>query len=110
MSRKFSRARRSAQPTELTSARLTHRTGAASAEQEAPQAEPPAAVEVVKGNPTPEQRQALEKLVGELTEKAEERRRAKPDTRGWYGSATEPFHNAPEPNPAGFRSPNLPQA
>lgn len=110
MSRKFSRARRSAQPTELTSARLTHRTGAASAEQEAPQAEPPAAVEVVKGNPTPEQRQALEKLVGELTEQAEERRRAKPNTRGWYGSAGEPFPNAPEPNPAGFRSPNLPQA
>ncbi|PZO99041.1 MAG: hypothetical protein DI609_09210 [Corynebacterium urealyticum] len=110
MSRKFSRARRSTQPTEITSARLTHRTGAASAEQEAPQAGRQAAVEVVKGNPTPEQRQALEKLVGELTEKAEERRRAKPDTRGWYGSATEPFPNAPEPNPAGFRSPNLPQA
>ncbi len=110
MSRKFSRARRSVQPTELTSARLTHRAGAAPAEQEASQAEPQAAVEVVKGNPTPEQRQALEQLVGELTEQAEERRRAKPDTRGWYGFAAEPFPDAPEPNPAGFRSPNLPQA
>ena len=110
MSRKFSRARRKTQPTELTSARLTHRTGAASAEKEAPQAEPQAAVEVVKGNPTSVQRQALEQLVGELTEQAEERRRAKPNTRGWYGSAGEPFPNAPEPNPAGFRSPNLPQA
>ena len=110
MSRKFSRARRSVQPTELTSALLTHRTGAAPADQEASQAEPQAAVDVVKGNPTPEQRQALEQLVGELTEQAEERRRARPDTRGWYGSAAEPFPNAPEPNPAGFRSPDLPQA
>lgn len=110
MSRKFSRARRRVQRTELTSARLTHRTGAAPADQEASQAEPQAAVDVVKGNPTPEQRQALEQLVGELTEQAEERRRARPDTRGWYGSAAEPFPNAPEPNPAGFRSPDLPQA
>ncbi|HEY4598716.1 hypothetical protein [Corynebacterium sp.] len=110
MSRKFSRARRSTQPTELTSARLTHRPGATFAEQEAPQAEQQAAVEVVKGNPTPVQRQALEQLVGELTEQAEERRRAKPNTRGWYGTTDEPFAGAPEPNPAGFRNPNLPQA
>lgn len=110
MSRKFSRARRNTQPTEITSARLTHRTGAASAEQEAPQAEPQTAVEVVKGNPTPVQRQALEQLVGELTEQAEERRRAKPNTRGWYGATDEPFAGAPEPNPSGFRNPNLPQA
>lgn len=68
------------------------------------------AVEVVKGNPTPLQRKALEKLVGDLAEQAEERRRAKPDTRGWYGHPGEPFPHAPEANPAGFRTPNLPQA
>lgn len=67
------------------------------------------AVDVLKGNPTDLQRRALEIFIDQLAEQAEEQRREKPDTRGWYGSPTEPFPNRPEANPAGFRTPRLPR-
>lgn len=68
-------------------------------------------VDIVKGNPKPHQVAAIEKLVGDVARVAEERRNAKPDTRGWFGHPGDNHRfGSPEHNPAGFRYPTMPRA
>lgn len=65
-------------------------------------------VEFVKGNLSPIQRQAVEKLIGEVARAVDRQRNARPDSRGHFGYP-QPQPAANTANPTGFRSAPIPR-